>query len=177
MELIQALQENRAEVERINGGPLSGRDLALIKALADAGELYESIGRKDAALGYPAQPGERFAPWGEYVAAHMYKRYKSGYDAERAALSMAKQTKALFQACSLSGMIRHPNVNNGKPVPVFSPKPRTDGKPSINTLEGWNTAVQEQNQLSFACAMGRVPADDTELDAWIETVLAHDSQG
>lgn len=176
MDLTQALQENRSEIERINGGPLSKRDLALVKVLIAAGTLYEILGRKDAATGLPARPEEGFALGCSCIDKHMYKRYEDGYTAENAALSIRKFPQALFQTCDLSGMIRHPEVNNGQPVPVFSPKPRTDGKPSINTLDGWNAAAQEQNRLSFERAIGRPPADDAELNAWVGAGPDYDSQ-
>lgn len=35
-------------------------------------------------------------------------------------------------------MVSNPGVNHGQPLPVYENAPRTDGKPSINTPEGWH---------------------------------------
>lgn len=59
--------------------------------------------------------------------------------------------ECLLQSCRLSGVICHPEVNHGQPVPVFTPKGRTDGKPDINTLEGWNAYDQELENRRAAC--------------------------
>lgn len=42
------------------------------------------------------------------------------------------------------GYVTNQKVNGGAPVPLYDSKPRTDGKPSINTLEGWNRLCEEQ---------------------------------
>ena len=54
-----------------------------------------------------------------------------------------KLPEELFQVCILVGTIINPDVNNGQPVPLFTPREHTEGKPSINTLEGWNAYAQE----------------------------------
>ena len=41
------------------------------------------------------------------------------------------------------GYITDQKVNSGAPVPLYDSKPRTDGKPSINTMEGWNRLCEE----------------------------------
>ena len=35
-----------------------------------------------------------------------------------------KLPEALFQACTLAGFIYHPGVNQGQPLPIFSPTGR-----------------------------------------------------
>ena len=42
------------------------------------------------------------------------------------------------------GMYTDPHVNNGMPTPMFTSKPREDGKPSINTVEGWLNFVARE---------------------------------
>lgn len=41
------------------------------------------------------------------------------------------------------GCVTNQTVSGGAPVPLYDSKPRTDGKPSINTLEGWNRLCEE----------------------------------
>lgn len=44
------------------------------------------------------------------------------------------------------GMHSDSRVNGGMPVPLYEPKERTDGRPSINTLEGWNAFYEERER-------------------------------
>ena len=44
---------------------------------------------------------------------------------------------APFPGAVFVEMVSNPEVNHGQPVPVYENAPRTDGKPSINTPEGW----------------------------------------
>lgn len=69
-----------------------------------------------------------------------------------------------------AGMCSNSRVNGGQSVPLFEPKGRTDGKPSINTREGWNALCREGNRHSFILANGREPANDAEVDAWVNRI-------
>lgn len=71
---------------------------------------------------------------------------------------------------SFAGYIRADNINHGVPIPLFNPAPPPDGRASINTLEGWTAAADKQNRKSFKAVHGREPADNAELDAWVETL-------
>lgn len=62
-----------------------------------------------------------------------------------------KLPEEIFQACTLVGTISNPDVNHGRPVPLFTPTEHTDGKPSINTLEGWNAFAQELENRRTVC--------------------------
>lgn len=75
---------------------------------------------------------------------------------------------ALMPGIEFVGMYSNPHVNSGTPTPVFTSKPRADGKPSINTLEGWNVMAQRINHRSFVQAHGREPKDQDELDLWVK---------
>lgn len=44
------------------------------------------------------------------------------------------------------GMVSDSRVNNGEPLPLFESKERADGKPSINTQEGWNAFCEEHEK-------------------------------
>ncbi len=46
--------------------------------------------------------------------------------------------KPIFPGAVFVGMVSNPGVNHGQPLPVYENAPRTDGKPSINTPEGWH---------------------------------------
>lgn len=61
-----------------------------------------------------------------------------------------------FPGCTFIGHIKAPNVNGGKPVPLFVPCPPS-GNMSINTLEGWNASADKQNRRSFIKPMDVTP--------------------
>ena len=61
--------------------------------------------------------------------------------------------------------ISHPQVN--QPLPVFEPV-EPEGRPSINTLEGWTAAADRVNRKSFIAANGREPKNREELYAWVD---------
>ncbi len=64
------------------------------------------------------------------------------------------------------GDLTHSHVNHGQPLPVFE-SVAPEGRPSINTLEGWNAAADRVNRKSFISANGREPKNKEELDAWV----------
>ena len=64
-------------------------------------------------------------------------------------------------------MISHSMVNNGAPIPLYS-LVAPEGKPGIDTPEGWNAAAMSANQCSFREIHGRDPVDDLELKQWLE---------
>ncbi len=45
-----------------------------------------------------------------------------------------------------AGYVSDPRVNNGAAVPLYEPAGRKDGKPSINTVEGWNAFVERMER-------------------------------
>ena len=63
--------------------------------------------------------------------------------------------------------ISHPQINNGQPLPVFEPV-APEGRPSINTFEGWNASADRANRRSFISANGREPQNREELYAWVD---------
>ena len=74
----------------------------------------------------------------------------------------------LFNAPGLRyvGEYSHPQVNHGQSLPVFEPV-APEGRPSINTIEGWNKFAEEGNRKSFISANGREPKNREELYAWV----------
>ena len=45
-----------------------------------------------------------------------------------------------------AGFTSNPQVNGGRPVLLYEFAERTDGRPSINTVEGWNALVEAQER-------------------------------
>lgn len=60
-------------------------------------------------------------------------------------------------------------VNGGDPLPLFEPV-ATEGRRSINTLEGWNNLADEGNRRSFISANSREPENDAELKEWVDRI-------
>lgn len=73
------------------------------------------------------------------------------------------------------GYTSHPRVNHGQPLPLFEPV-APEGRLSINTPEGWNTAADRHNRRSFAIMFGRKPVCAAELRAWEDTDFSKDFQ-
>lgn len=76
----------------------------------------------------------------------------------------------LMPGIEFVGMYSDPRVNDGAPIPMFTSKPPADGRPSINTVEGWNAAANRINRRSFLSAFGREPENGAELDAWVQSL-------
>lgn len=74
-------------------------------------------------------------------------------------------TPGLRYICEYS----HPRVNHGQLVPLFEPV-APEGRPSINTLEGWTAAADRVNHKSFISANGREPRNREELYAWVDRI-------
>ena len=55
-------------------------------------------------------------------------------------------TEPVLPGLVFAGYTADPRVNGGQPVPLYELAERTDGKPSINTVEGWNALVEEQER-------------------------------
>jgi len=66
------------------------------------------------------------------------------------------------------GQIANRSVNNGAPVPLFQTA-EPEGRPDINSKEGWNKIAREANQRVFADMFGRQPVCDDELKAWVKS--------
>ena len=68
--------------------------------------------------------------------------------------------------CCFVGYIANEQTG-GKLVPLYEPKQPTDGRPSINTLEGWNLHRWESAERKLQKRTGRNPTGaeiQTELD-------------
>lgn len=72
--------------------------------------------------------------------------------------------------CTFIGFIQAENVNNGQPVPLFSPEP-PPGKTDINTMEGWNKLAEKQNLRAFRAAHCRDPINESELREWVYSLI------
>lgn len=68
--------------------------------------------------------------------------------------------------CIFAGYTEHPNINEGKPIPIFEPITPKD-RPDINTLEGWTLTADKQNRCSFFVVFGREPVSRDELYNWV----------
>ena len=88
--------------------------------------------------------------------------------------------------CCFVGYIANEQTG-GKLVPLYEPKQPTNGRPSINTLEGWNffyrNAVEKQLQKQFGRKptgaeiqdeMNRQAAEAKRLIAELETRESHE---
>ena len=71
------------------------------------------------------------------------------------------------------GYVSHRQVNHGQALPMFEPIP-IEGRPDINTLEGWNKLATENNRREFAWLFGRDPICDEELRAWMDSHFSKD---
>lgn len=71
------------------------------------------------------------------------------------------------------GEVSHPQINDGRPLPLFEPVSPKD-RPSINTMEGWNAAAEKANSLAFLQAFGRYPTSPAELRSWVDSLLYKD---
>lgn len=68
--------------------------------------------------------------------------------------------------CQFVGYIANKQTG-GKLVPLYEPKQPTDGRPSINTLEGWNLHRWESAERKLLMETGRQPTNaeiQAELD-------------
>lgn len=71
------------------------------------------------------------------------------------------------------GHVSHPQVNHGLVLPMFEPVP-VEGRPDINTQEGWNKLATENNRREFVRLFGRYPICDAELRAWENSHFSKD---
>ena len=63
------------------------------------------------------------------------------------------------------------NTNNGQVIPRFESVEPAD-RPSINTLEGWNSVADRGNYRAFVAAHDREPVDQDELNCWLEELCS-----
>ena len=63
-----------------------------------------------------------------------------------------------------TGEFNDPRVNGGQPLPLYEPAPRTDGRPDINTVEGWNRMRHGFAARALRKCLGREP-DESEIQA------------
>ena len=59
-----------------------------------------------------------------------------------------------------------PLINEGAPIPCYEVAERIDGKPSINTLEGWNAAAQENAVHNYRKLLGKEPPSGAAAMRW-----------
>lgn len=71
------------------------------------------------------------------------------------------------------GHVSHPHVSNGKPLPVFEPV-TPEGRPDINTLEGWTALTNKYNSIAFRDIFGRDTICIAELRAWEDSHFSKD---
>ena len=57
------------------------------------------------------------------------------------------------------GQFSNPNVNNGCPLPLYESAPRADGRPDINTVEGWNRMRHDFAARALHRRLGREPGE------------------
>ena len=67
------------------------------------------------------------------------------------------------------GEYSHPQVNHGQPLPMFEPV-APEGRPSINTLDGWIKYADEGNRREFISANNREPINKEELHTWVDQI-------
>lgn len=81
----------------------------------------------------------------------------------------------LFSAPGLCyvGDVSDPHVNHGQSLPMFEPV-APEGRPDINTLEGWNAMADKYNRKAFLDVFGREPSCTSELRAWESSYFASD---
>ena len=74
------------------------------------------------------------------------------------------------------GEVSHPQINDGRPLPLFEPVSPKD-QHSINTMEGWNAAAEKANSRAFFQVFGRYPTCHAELMAWEDSHFLKNLQG
>lgn len=55
-------------------------------------------------------------------------------------------TEPVLPGLVFAGYTADPRVNGGQPVPLYEFAERKDGRPSINTVEGWNEFAEDQER-------------------------------
>ena len=96
------------------------------------------------------------------------------------AQSATQENKAQYQSTADQTICQAPEIpgccfvgyianeqTGGKLVPLYEPKQPTDGRPSINTLEGWNLLRWESAERLLLMETGRQPTNaeiQAELD-------------
>ena len=99
---------------------------------------------------------------------------------QAAATAQSANTKAQYQSTADPAICQAPEISGccfvgyianeqtgGKLVPLYEPKQPTDGRPSINTLEGWNLLRWESAERKLLMETGRQPTNaeiQAELD-------------
>ena len=103
-----------------------------------------------------------------------------------AATMQSAKTKIQYQITADQAVCQAPEIpgcrfvgyivneqTGGKLVPLYEPKQPTDGRPSINTLEGWNLLCWETAEGEAKRNLGRNPTlEEVQdvLDSW-ETLM------
>ena len=65
------------------------------------------------------------------------------------------------------GYCSTPKVMNGTELPLYEPMQRADGRPDINTVEGWNLLRHDFAARALRRRLGREP-DETEIQMEME---------
>ena len=64
-----------------------------------------------------------------------------------------------------------PRINGGAPTPHYEFAKRLEGKPSINTLEGWNAAAEENAVHNYRKRLGIEPPSIKAAVQWHEDFI------
>lgn len=84
-----------------------------------------------------------------------------------------REAGQLLPGAVFLGMLSDPKFSNGKEVPLLAPKV-PEGRPSINSLEGWNAFCKKNNTNAFIGTFSREPFCDAELRAWEDSHFSND---
>lgn len=104
---------------------------------------------------------------------------------QAAATAQSANTKAQYQSTADRAVCQAPeipgccfvgyicNEHTGyRTVPLYEPKAPTDGRPSINTLEGWNLLRWESAEKKLRMETGRQPTN-AEIQAELDWEIAY----
>lgn len=104
---------------------------------------------------------------------------------QAAATAQSAKNKAQYQSTADQVLCQAPeipgccfvgyicNEHTGyRTVPLYEPKAPTDGRPSINTLEGWNLLRWESAEKKLRMETGRQPTN-AEIQAELDWEIAY----
>lgn len=104
---------------------------------------------------------------------------------QAAATAQSAKNKAQYQSTADQALCQAPEVpgccfvgyicnehTGYRTVPLYEPKAPTDGRPSINTLEGWNLLRWESAEKKLRMETGRQPTN-AEIQAELDWEIAY----
>ena len=68
---------------------------------------------------------------------------------------------------TFAGYCSTPEVMNGAEVPLYEPAPRADGRPDVNTMEGWDLMRHDFAMRALCRCLGREP-NEAEIQTEME---------